>query len=85
MTLTFTVTKLTIFGDMKVHMGKFIGDSGDTTGTITTGLKVVKYANVCADIAAMAQITVSESDGVLTLTFTNPAVAYVGFWIAIGY
>lgn len=64
----------TIFGNKRVIYGSFTND--DTSGTITTGLHDVEYAQVTG------ATVLAESAGTLTVTIASTSTA--GYWIAIG-
>ena len=64
----------TIFGNKRVIYGTFTNDA--TSGTVTTGLHDVEYAEVTG------ATVLTESAG--TLTVTIAATSTSGYWIAIG-
>lgn len=79
MAFASSITNRTVFGNMRVHIGTFTQASGDTGGSITTGLRDVLFFN------CMAATNLSESSGVVTVTTANPGTDQAGYWAAIGY
>ena len=73
-----STTERTIMGNKKVIIGTFSQASGDTGGTVATGLRVVDY------FTCGVETNLSESSGTVTVTTANPGAAQAGYWIAIG-
>ena len=72
--------KKSVMGNKRVHFGTATASSGDTTGTLDTGLRSVE----CFMLANLQKYTVSS--GVVTVTFADPgANAGTVGWMAIGY
>lgn len=81
MALARATIKKSVMGNKRVHFGTCTAASGDTTGTLDTGLRTVE-----AFMMNMGLIKYTVSSGVVTVTFVNPAAnAGTGGWMAIGY
>lgn len=74
------ITKKTVFGDLRCHIGVFSQGNGDTGGAIATGLKRVTFFNISAETKNIA-----VSGGTVTVTTSDPGAGSAGYWIALGY
>lgn len=74
-----SVVNKTVFGNKRVHYGLFTQESGDTGGSVVTGLRLVEFFTMTG------LLTVSVSGGTVTATTTNPGASQTGYWMAIGY
>ena len=82
MAFSYTVKKTSVFGDVRAEMGTYTNGSGDTGGTIKTGLKEVYYFNSdCETSNAGASNKVAISGGEVTITTASDED---GKWLAIG-
>lgn len=80
MAFSSSITKRTVMGDMRVNMGEFSQESGDTGGNIDTGLSKVFFFTASAEID-----DTSDSSGTITMSTEDPGADQDGYWIAIGY
>jgi len=85
MALAVTSTKRTVFGNKKVVIIRGTVASGDTSGSVPTGLNGVDYIEAHFKDLADKTIRSSESGGTITLTFTDPAATKIFELVAIGY
>lgn len=85
MALAVTSTKKTVFGNKRVVIVKGTVASGDTTGNVTTGLSGVDFVSAHFKDLSDKTIQNSESGGVVTLTFTNPAATKIFEMVVVGY
>lgn len=85
MALAVSSTKRTVFGNKKVVIIRGTVASGDTTGSVATGLNGIDYVEAHFKDLADKTIQSSESGGTITLTFTDPAATKIFELIAIGY
>lgn len=85
MALAVTSTKKTVFGNKRVVIVKGTVASGDTSGSVTSGLSGVDYVGAHFKDLADKTIQTSESGGTITLTFTNPAATKIFEMVIIGY
>lgn len=85
MALAVTSTKRTVFGNKKVVIVRGTVASGDTTGAVTSGLSGVDYVEAHFKDLADKTIQTSESGGVVTLTFTDPAATKIFEMVIVGY
>ena len=85
MALSASSTKRTVFGNKKVVIIRGTVASGDTSGTVETGLNGIDYVVAHFKDLADKTIQTSESGGTITLTFTNPAATKIFELVAIGY
>lgn len=74
-----STTHKTIMGNKRVHFGGFTQASGDTGGSIDTGLDIVEYFD-CTGLK-----TYTDSSGTIAATTLDPGGSQAGFWMAIGY
>jgi hypothetical protein len=74
----------TVFGNKVVLVITGDYDSGDTTGTIATGLVAVDYAQAQYKDAAKI-IGCSASGGTITLATENPGATKIWTMIVIGH
>ena len=82
MALSASITQETVFGNMRILMGTYTKDTGDTTGTLTLGLNGVFYVEANSSTAAIA-VGASWASG--TLTFYGASGDTGGYWIVFGY
>lgn len=75
-----TIVK-TVMGNKRVHYGTATVASGDTSGTIATGLRSVETFLMGGEVVAY-----TVSSGTVTVTFEDPggSAGTIG-WLAIGY
>ena len=85
MALAVTSTKKNVFGNKKDVIVKGTVASGDTSGSVTSGLSGVDYVEAHFKDLADKTIQTSESGGTITLTFTNPAATKIFEMVIIGY
>lgn len=78
MAFSSTVTKKNIAGNNRVAMGTFSQISGDTGGTVATGLRKID------NFQMTAATDISVSGGDVTVTTADPGAVQAGFWIAFG-
>lgn len=74
-----SATERTVMGNKRVTMGTFTQGSGDTGGTIVTGLKFVEFFE-CTNAKS-----VSNSAGTVTVVTADPGGNVAGYWMAMGY
>jgi hypothetical protein len=85
MALAVTSTKKTVFGNKRVVIIRGTAASGDTSGTVVTGLSGIDYVEAHWKDLADKTIQTSESGGTVTLTFTDPAATKIWELIVHGY
>lgn len=85
MALAVTSTKRTVFGNKKVVIVRGTVASGDTSGSVVTGLSGIDYVEAHFKDLADKTIQTSESGGTITLTFTDPSATKIFELVAIGY
>jgi len=80
--VTYTITKVTVFGDLRVVMGTYTNGGSSTGGDIVTGLNEVFYFNSSCETSQAATVNLASISGG-TVTITTVADED-GKWIAIG-
>jgi len=79
---TYTITKTTVWGDLRVVMGTYTNAGSSTGGAIVTGLNEVFYFNSSCGTSQAATVNlVTISGGTVTMTCVDNED---GKWIAIG-
>lgn len=85
MALAVTSTKRTVFGNKRVVIVRGTVASGDTSGSVVTGLNGIDYVEAHFKDLADKTIQTSESGGTITLTFADPSATKIFELVAIGY
>lgn len=85
MAIAVTSTKKTVFGNKKVVIIRGTAASGDTSGSVVTGLNGIDSVHAVWKDLADKNIQTSESGGTITLAFTNPAATKIWELVVIGY
>jgi hypothetical protein len=82
MAFSYTTTKPTVFGDVRVAMGTYTSNSSSTGGAIVTGLNEIFYFNTNCETTQAATVNlVARAAGTATITTVADEC---GTWIAIG-
>lgn len=85
MAISVTSTKKMVFGNKRVHIIRGTAASGDTSGSIVTGLNGIDSVQANWKDLADKNIRTSESGGTITLAFTDPAATKIFELVVIGY
>lgn len=85
MAWSLSTTKKTVFGNKKIMIITGTVASGDTSGTVATGLNAIDFVGAHFKDLADKTIQTSESGGTITLTFTNPAATKIISLFIIGH
>ena len=78
MAFASTKTKVDVIGSHRVAYGTFSQASGDTGGTIATGLRTLENFQMTGALNA------TFSGGTVTVVTADPGAAQAGYWTAIG-
>lgn len=84
MALAVTSTKRTVFGNKRIVMIRGTVASGDTSGSVVTGLNSIDAVLAFFKDIADRTIQTSESGGTITLTFTDPGATKIFGLTVIG-
>ncbi len=84
MAYTLVSTKKTVFGNKKVVIIEGTFASGDTTGTVVTGLSAIDFA-IAQYVDTAKILNCAPSGGNITLTTQDPLATKTFRLIAIGH
>jgi len=85
MAIAVSSTKKTTFGNKKIVICEGTFASGDTSGTVDTGLSAIDHVQAQWTDLLDKTVNPTVSGGIVTLTVTNPAATKNWRMIAIGH
>jgi hypothetical protein len=85
MALAVTSTKKSVFGNKKVVFFEGTFASGDTTGTVDTGLVAIDFVQAQWTDLLDKTVNPTVSEGVVTLTVTNPTATKHWTMVVMGH